>query len=331
MAQSQRPYGTPPHRRTDAPGASPVELRRACVPTRPARSRAPAGTTGPRLGGRSRRALVAVPVSPTDPPAPDLHHAHDVMRGFPPRARATAAPRSPTPTAEGSTPSEPAPPRPHRRGTCSLTTADASSPGPRHGSRHTTPMRASPSTGTTRIHAVVAQPGQSTRLSSGESRVRISSSAPPRTPWVRDLSTWPNWRRHRATNPAVAGSSPAVDPTARARAVRATDDPMRWDGDPSTKQDPTGMEVRFEAGWVKRRRSTAPRPARFPDHRPRGRRPTARTSARHADDAGSTPADHTTPCPKRRARDPSPETRVTPWVATPSLAWSSGRDTVLKL
>ena len=216
MAQSQRPYGTPPHRRTDAPGASPVELRRACVPTRLARSRAPAGTTGPRLGGRSRRALVAVPVSPTDPPAPDLHHAHDVMRGFPPRARATAAPRSPTPTAEGSTPSEPAPPRPHRRGTCSLTTADASSPGPRHGSRHTTPMRASPSTGTTRIHAVVAQPGQSTRLSSGESRVRISSSAPPRTPWVRDLSTWPNWRRHRATNPAVAGSSPAVDPTARA-------------------------------------------------------------------------------------------------------------------
>src|SRR3954447_3136433 len=62
MPQSQQPYGTETHRRTDAPGDTPVELRRACVPIPvvPARSCGAAIATGHCRERQSRRALLIV-------------------------------------------------------------------------------------------------------------------------------------------------------------------------------------------------------------------------------------------------------------------------------
>ena len=97
-------YGTHPHRRTNAPGATPVELRRVRVHTRLPRSRGQAGATGACRSRQPRRALVAPPLpSHTFHPSRAQRHA----RSFP-GLEPVVASRSPTPTAGGSTPSEPA-------------------------------------------------------------------------------------------------------------------------------------------------------------------------------------------------------------------------------
>ena len=72
-------------------------------------------------------------------------------------------------------------------------------------------------------------------------------------------------------------------------------DPMRRRGVPSSTAVPAGRNARCKPEGQE---PASPHVDRFTD-RARGRRPAARTSARHAEDAGSTPADHTTHRPMR--------------------------------
>lgn len=225
---SWRSYGTHRHRRTNAPGSIPVELRRARVHTRPTpRSRGSAGTTGACQSRQSRLALVAPTFSP------ERQRSARPSNGLEP----VVAPRSPTPTAGGSTPSEPA----HAPGiqsghqhldNCRDIVVEASATWPRRGSVAPGPRRASRLTGRApgsypgrdwvrgpgraplrRYGARCrrSSTGQSSCPSSSRSRVRVPSVA--RLPTIRrgrevDVA---QWTRRRSTNPEDAGSTPAVD------------------------------------------------------------------------------------------------------------------------
>ena len=245
-AQCCRSYGTHPHRRTNAPGSIPVELRRARVP-RPATASITriSRDDGSCQCRQPRRALVA----PTLPPHSSALHRITRTTScarLPLGLEPAAASRSPTPTAGGSTPSEPAPTPGIQSGhqhldNCRDIVVEASATWLRHGS--VAPWGAAGCR-----PAVI--PTQGVRFPPGpRCASRLTGRAPgsyPGQDWVRDPGRllpdrthaavaqpvraaacraeghgfesrrWRHvdvaeWRRHRSTKPESAGSTPAVD------------------------------------------------------------------------------------------------------------------------
>jgi hypothetical protein len=209
--------------------------------------------------------------------------------------------RSPTPTTGGSTSSEPASTRlATSRDISTLTTAETSSsrpapPGFDMGrSRHGAQLAVDQPSSDTGVRFPPGPPrrrssaGQSSCLSSRRSRVQVPSVAPRR-------------RGRMEKAPVYETGECRFDPCRRRSARRSS-------VDESTALRRRGSHVRVVPARRPTRRTSqaggatagTPRSNGFTDRKPRGRRPTARMRACHARDAGSIPADHTTPTTTRR-------------------------------